>query len=133
MIRSITIRLSRESTESMLAAGRYNRARTASFRDGNARRCITLGAGTYDTVDAYRAHGAVYIVTINRALGYCGVERFTDGEASGDCFAQVDHEIASVLAPDGDGDTADGVDYLAELDDREVAARLIAYLDEVCS
>lgn len=79
-----------ETWEEQKAAGRYNPASVAVWRSARGCHRWTLNCGTSDDVNFYREAGLVYCVSINRGLGYVGIQAFseiTNGEI-GDYFCQ---------------------------------------------
>ena len=85
-----------------------------------------LPVGDSDDWDAYyrTENDTVYVVSINRALGYCDVQGYLadDQEPREEfsVFCQTDDAVAEVLGRKG-----------LELTDRTVARRLIDLLEEV--
>ena len=119
---SLDCRILRESAESQNRAGRYNPARVVKF-DG---RRHVLPVGDNDSVELYRVVGdsdRVYCVSINRSLGYCGVQGY-------DPTDQEPDDTLSVFLP-SEEHILESVGDLDKLTDRTIARRLIDLLSEV--
>jgi hypothetical protein len=123
-LQELACEVKRESFASQSAAGRCNPATVAIM--GGGRRHV-LPVGDTDDWTIYRLvgdqSGMIYVVSINRSLGYCGVQGYDrdDREPREELsvFLQADYEVAEI------GD-------LDELGDRTIARRLIGLLCEVC-
>jgi hypothetical protein len=68
--------IERETQEEQREAGRYNPADVITW--GGLR--YSLGCGTADDVDVFTEHGALYVLSRNRGLGYAGLQVFRDGD-----------------------------------------------------
>lgn len=110
----------RESAESQSKAGRYNPARVVKYR---GRRHV-LPAGDGDDWFLLKEGERVYCVSINRRLGYCGVQGYDKEDEECDerlsVFLQADYEIEETLGKRG-----------LDLTDQTIARRLIDLLCEL--
>lgn len=98
-MKTITLKQTDESWESQRAAGRYHPAAVVTWR-GVER---VLSAGDSDWVHFFEEDGALFALTVNHRMGYCGLEVFQedDREAAGSVFAQSEEELREVVGPRG--------------------------------
>ncbi|MFH1983196.1 MAG: hypothetical protein ABIL58_15240 [Pseudomonadota bacterium] len=89
-------RISKESTEDMIAAGRFNPSLELTFRDSRGLHTHKIAAGYHDGLHIYHEHGLTYVLTVNFYLEYVGLEVFDGDDAVGDVFLQGD-QVKEVL------------------------------------
>lgn len=103
-------------------AGRYNPGRQLIIKEKGYRRIVPIGAGSSDDVEVFRDGDLYYVVSMNAAYDYAGLETFPADplahQAGGEIFLQADHEIREILGPRG-----------LQLTPRTIARRLAEYLD----
>ena len=83
-------RISKESTDEMIAAGRFNPSLEIIFRDRHGNHRHKLSAGYADDIHVYREGGLTCVLSINNSLGYVGLEAFEGSEPAGEIFLQED-------------------------------------------
>ena len=86
----------KESTEDMIAAGRYSPCIEITFHDRWGRHTHKLGAGTSDVIHVYREGGETLVLSVNDPLGYVGLEVFRGRDRVGEIFFQGD-QLTEVL------------------------------------
>ncbi|VBB44995.1 conserved hypothetical protein [uncultured Desulfatiglans sp.] len=89
-MRKVDYQLQKESFKDMAAAGRLSPCLEITFRDRRGKHIHKIGAGYSDDIAAFRENGATYILSLNPALGYAGLEAFEGDEKTGDVFLQGD-------------------------------------------
>ena len=82
--------IAKESPDEMTAAGRFNPSLKITFRDRSGRHCHELSAGYEDGIHVYREAGITLVLSVNRRLGYVGLEVFEGDDAVGDVFLEGD-------------------------------------------
>lgn len=99
-MRAISAKVEQESWESARLAGRCHRAMQVALDPP-----VTIAAGTGDEVHLFREGGLLLVLTINRRLGYAGLEVFErrrgEDEFSylGDVFCDNDGRLIEALGP----------------------------------
>jgi hypothetical protein len=83
-------RIFKETTEEMIAGGRYNRSLMITFVDRSGRHTHNLGSGYADEIHVYRNADLTSVLSVNERLGYVGLEVFNGENAVGDVFLQGD-------------------------------------------
>ena len=89
-------RISKESIEDMIAAGRMNPSLELTFRDSRGLHTHKIAAGYHDGLHVYQESGLTYVLTVNFYLEYAGLEVFDGDEAVGEVFLQGD-QVREVL------------------------------------
>jgi hypothetical protein len=89
-------RISKESTNEMIAAGRFNPSLEIIFRDRHGTHRHKLSAGYGDDIHVYREAGLTCVLSINNSLGYVGLEVFEGSEQAGDIFLQ-ENQVTETL------------------------------------
>jgi hypothetical protein len=129
-MQSINANITHESWDSARDAQRVNRGLIAFVHYRNATYRLPIGAGESDDVNVFRDGPLVYVVSVNRGLGYAGLQVFelTSYEPSkynakhrqaseiGETFLQADYEIDDILGKRG-----------VDLHPRTIAKRLADY------
>ena len=92
--------ISKESTEEMIAAGRFNPSLEIVFRDRCGTHRHKLSAGFSDDIHIYREAGLTCVLSINNRIGYIGMEAFDGSQPFGDIFLQGD-QILEALGRNG--------------------------------
>ena len=102
-MRRVKFRLTKESFEDMIEAGRLHPSLEIIFRDKVGNHRHKIGAGHSDQIYAFREYGETFILSQNENLGYISLEIFKGHEQTGDIFIdshQVEDTIGkSDLAP----------------------------------
>jgi hypothetical protein len=88
--------ISKEPFDEMIAAGRFNPALEIVFEDSNGIRRNKLTAGYSDDIHIYREGSLLCILSINKRIGYVGLEVFDGDQPFGDIFLQGD-QVAEAL------------------------------------
>ncbi|WP_155320843.1 hypothetical protein [Desulfosarcina ovata] len=88
--------ITKESTDEMIAAGRFNPSLEIIFRDRHGIHRHKLSAGYADDIHVYREAGLTCVLSINNGLGYIGLEIFEGSQPFGDIFLQGD-QVAEAL------------------------------------
>jgi hypothetical protein len=83
-------RIFKETTEEMIAAGRFNPCLKITFVDRLGRHTHRLTSGYSDEIHAYRNADLTCVLSVNERLGYVGLEAFNGEDAVGDVFLQGD-------------------------------------------
>jgi hypothetical protein len=83
-------RIFKETTEEMIAGGRFNPCLKITFIDRSGRHTHNLGSGYADDIHAYRNAELTCVLSVNERLGYVGLEVFNGEDAVGDIFLQGD-------------------------------------------
>ena len=96
-------RIFKETTEEMIAGGRFNPCLKITFVDRSGRHTHNLGSGYGDELHVYRNGDLTCVLSLNQRLGYVGMEVFKGADAIGDIFLQGDQVIETLgitdLAP----------------------------------
>ena len=82
--------ITKEPTDEMIAAGRFNPCLEITFRDRLGIHKHKLSAGYADAIHVYREAGLTFVLSINDGLGYIGMETFEGSQPAGDIFLQGD-------------------------------------------
>ena len=85
--------ITKESTDEMIAAGRFNPSLEIIFRDRLGQHTHKLSAGYGDDIHVYREAGRTFVLSVNNRLGYIGMEAFEGSQPAGDIFLQGDQVI----------------------------------------
>ena len=88
--------ITKESTDDMIAAGRFNPSLEIVFRDRHGTHRHKLSAGYLDDIHVYREAGLTCVLAINNSLGYIGLEAFEGSEPAGDIFLNGE-QVAEAL------------------------------------
>jgi hypothetical protein len=80
----------KETTEEMIAGGRFNPCLKITFIDRSGRHTHNVGSGYADDIHAYRNAELTCVLSVNERLGYVGLEVFNGEDAVGDIFLQGD-------------------------------------------
>jgi hypothetical protein len=83
-------RIFKETTEEMIAGGRFNPCLKITFVDRSGRHTHRLTSGYSDEIHAYRNADLTCVLSVNERLGYVGLEVFNGEDAVGDVFLQGD-------------------------------------------
>lgn len=83
-------RIFNETTEEMIAAGRFNPSLKITFVDRSGRHTHNLASGYGDDIHVYRNADLTCVLSVNERLGYVGMEVFKGDDAVGDVFLQGD-------------------------------------------
>jgi len=97
--------------------GHYGPTQQITYRDKTGSYTVNISAGSSDSVDVFREGGVTYVLSINRSIGYVGVQAFKEGQDYGDVFLQNDWEIREALGPRG-----------LDLQDVTIARKLSEYI-----
>jgi hypothetical protein len=89
-------RIFKETTEEMIAGGRFNPCLKITFVDRSGRHTHNLGSGYADDIHTYRNADLTCVLSVNERLGYVGLEIFNGETAVGDVFLQED-QVAEAL------------------------------------
>lgn len=92
-------RISKESFEDMLHAGRFNPCLEIMFRDRTGQYTHKLSAGYGDVLYVYREGTGTYILSTNSMLGYVGLEVFEGADEIGVIFIE-EYQIKDVFGRD---------------------------------
>ena len=88
--------ITKESTDEMVAAGRFNPSLEIIFRDRNGTHRHKLSAGYRDDIHVYREAGQTSVLSVNERLGYIGLEVFEGSQPAGDIFLQ-EGQVVEIL------------------------------------
>ena len=88
--------ISKESTEDMIQAKRFNPCLQITFRDRSGQHTHKLSAGYDDGLDVYREGPETYILTTNPRLRYIGMEVFEGADKTGEIFVE-EHQVIETL------------------------------------
>ena len=91
--------ISKESTEDMIQAKRFNPCLEITFRDHSGRHTHKLSAGYDDDLDVYQEGSETYILTTNSKLGYIGLEVFKGPDKTGEIFVE-EHRVKELIGRD---------------------------------
>ena len=80
--------ISKESTDEMIAAGRFNPSLEIVFEDSSGIHRNKLSAGYSDEIHIYSEGSLICILSINNRIGYIGLEVFDGDQPFGDIFLQ---------------------------------------------
>jgi hypothetical protein len=83
-------RIFKETTEEMIAGGRFNPSLMITFIDKSGRHTHRLASGYGDEIHVYRNGDLTCVLSVNERLGYAGMEVFKGDDAVGDVFLQGD-------------------------------------------
>lgn len=75
-MKTISARLCNERIERQQAAGRFNPATVAIFTYKRARYVAVLPCGSSDDIEIFRDGDTLYVVCVNRRLGYAGLTTY---------------------------------------------------------
>ena len=96
MTRVKNYKISKESTDKMIAADRLNPSLESIFRDRHGIHRHKLSAGYSDDIYVYREADLTCVLSINNGIGYMGMEAFEGSQSAGDVFLQGD-QVVDVL------------------------------------
>ncbi|WP_320043765.1 hypothetical protein [uncultured Desulfobacter sp.] len=88
--------ISKESTEEMIQANRFNPSLEITFRDRSGQHKHKLSAGYGDDLDVYREGSETYILTTNPRLGYISLEVFAGADKTGEIFVE-EYQVIETL------------------------------------
>jgi hypothetical protein len=88
--------ISKESTDEMIAAGRFNPSLEIVFQDRCGIHRHKLFAGYADEIYVYREGSLTCVLSINNRMGYVGIEVFDGSQPLGDIFLQGDQVLKSL-------------------------------------
>jgi hypothetical protein len=80
--------ITKESTDEMIAAGRFNPSLEIIFRDRHGTHRHKLSAGYADDIHVYREAGLTCVLSINNSLDHIILEAFEGSQPAGDIFLQ---------------------------------------------
>ena len=80
--------ISKEATDEMITAGRFNPCLEIVFRDRSGIHRHKLSAGYADNLHIYREADLTCVLSINNRIGYIGLEVFDGNQPFGDIFLQ---------------------------------------------
>jgi len=92
--------ITKESTDEMIGAGRFNPSLEIVFQDRCGTHRHKLSAGYADDIHIYREAGLTCVLSINNSLGYIGMEVFDGSQPAGDIFLQGD-QVFEILKRNG--------------------------------
>ena len=92
-------RIQKEPVEDAVRAGRFHPSLEIVFRDRSGKHTHKIGAGYSDEIHVFREDGVTYVLALNSALPYVGIEAFEGKDKTGDLFLQ-EHQVAEVLGRD---------------------------------
>lgn len=92
-MRQVPFSTADETFDEQRAAGRYNPALVATYRDKRGAHRVTLDSGRSDDISCWREGAETFFLSVNHDLGYCGLQRFTTDSTgyaleAGDIFLQ---------------------------------------------
>ena len=85
-------KISKESYEDMLPAGRFNPSLEITFRDRSGQHTHKLSAGSGDVLHVYREGTETYVLSTNSRLGYIGLEILEGPDKTGAIFLEAHQE-----------------------------------------
>jgi hypothetical protein len=88
--------ITKESTDEMIAAGRFNPSLEIVFRDRCGIHRNKLSAGYGDDIYIYREAALTCVLSINNRVGYIGLEAFDGSQPVGDIFLQGDQVLETL-------------------------------------
>lgn len=131
-MRSINVWWRQEPADEQAAAGRYHPGHDALIDYRGRRYRLKAGGGSEDNGYAFREGRVVYLLSLNRSMGYAGVEAFlipTGGcprcrprilKPHASAFVQFDWEVREALGPAG-----------VDLEPATIARRLACQLEAI--
>jgi len=91
--------ISKESTEEMIQANRFNPCLEITFRDRSGQHKHKLSAGYGDDLNVYREGPETLVLATNARLGYIGLEVFEGADKTGEIFVE-EHQVMKTLGRD---------------------------------
>ena len=88
--------INQESTEDMIASGRFNPSLEITLQDKSGQHTHSLSAGYGDDVEVYCEGAEIFILYTNDMLGYVGLEVIHGDEKLGEIFLE-EYELKDVL------------------------------------
>ena len=88
--------ISKESTDDMIDAGRFNPSLVITFQDGTGRHTHKISAGYGDEIGVYQENDETYVINQSPGLSYVGLQVFTGPDIIGEVFV-ADHEMAAIF------------------------------------
>ena len=88
--------ISKESTDEMIAAGRFNPSLEIVFQDRCGIHRHKLSAGYSDNLHVYREGSLTCVLSVNNRMGYVGMEVFDGNQPAGDIFLQGNQVLESL-------------------------------------
>jgi hypothetical protein len=88
--------ITKESTDEMIAAGRFNPSLEIIFQDRCGTHRHKLSAGYSDDLHVYREADLTCVLSINNRIGYIGMEAFDGSQPFGDIFLQGDQILEAL-------------------------------------
>jgi len=91
--------ISKESTEDMIQAKRFNPGLEITFRDKSGIHTHKIGSGYSDDICVYRENGITFVLSQNTGLGYIGIDAFEGEDKISEIFLE-DHQVVETLGSD---------------------------------
>jgi len=91
--------ISKESTEDMIQAKRFNPCLEITFRGRSGQHTHKLSAGYNDDLDVYREGYETLVLSTNSKLGYIGLEVFKGPDKTGEIFVE-EHRVKELIGRD---------------------------------
>lgn len=88
--------ISKENTEDMIRAKRFNPCLEITFRDKSGIHTHKIGSGYSDDICVYRENGITFVLSQNTGLGYIGLEVFEGADKTGEIFLE-EHQVIETL------------------------------------
>ena len=89
-------RIFKESTEEMIAAGRFHPSLKITFIDKSGRHTHRLTSGYADENHVYRSDDLTCVLSVNERLNYVSLQVFNGEDSAGDMFLYGD-QISETL------------------------------------
>lgn len=99
-------------------SGHYGPTQQVTYRDRTGTHTVNISAGSSDDVGVFREGDETFVLSVNRRIGYVGLQAFKGGQDYGDVFLQNDWEIREALGPRG-----------LDLQDVTIARKLSEYIE----
>ena len=88
--------ISKEATDEMITARRFNPCLEIVFENDSGIHRHKLSAGYSDNLHIYREAGLTCVLSINNRIGYIGLEVFDGNQPAGDIFLQGDQILETL-------------------------------------
>ena len=88
--------ISKESTDDMVEAGRFNPSLEITFQDSTGHHTHKISAGYGDEIGVYQENNETYVISQSPGLSYVGLQVFAGPDIIGEAFV-ADHEMSAVF------------------------------------
>jgi len=96
-MKPIPFKIEYESFEEQTKAGRYNPNLIVVLNINNEEIKYSVSSGRSDSIYVFKEEKYIYVLSVNKNLGYVGLEIFEENEQIDSIFIDKDYEIKEIL------------------------------------